>query len=321
MKRIQSALLILILLTLSACQLQMPGVQAPTAAVFVTEPPAAVPASTEMPSSTAMPAPTETALPPTAAAPEPAQPTAYPEPPTQAPEATAVPPTATQPAAAAQAEPTETEAPVESFDPYTELGDPTYENPMEFANLGEWAQAETDELPDNRNIRLRFRDGRLLVTGKRPYFSTWWFSYHTLRDAFIEMTFDTEDCSGEDAYGIIFRGPPHLAGESYGYIVSFTCDGSLSVLRLDDARPWDAESLFDEEDVSAIQTGPDESNVIGISAEGDEFVIYANGEKVAEVEDDEFEKGREGVYVRSGGYSGYTYRVTNFAYWNFDEDD
>jgi len=304
-------------------------VEPPTALPPVADTPAVdigEPVVTEAPTAEALP--TSTPVPPTAAAPEPPEATAYPEPPTQAPAATAVEqaeaqPTEAQPTAT-QAEPVAAEAAAEAdvstFDPYSELGDPSYQNRMEFANLGEWAQAETDELPDNRNIRLRFRDGELLVTGKRPYFSTWWFSYHTLRDAFIEMTFDTEDCSGDDAYGIIFRGPPHLAGESYGYIVAFTCDGSLQVLRLDDARPFDAESLVDEQDVSAIDTGPDETNVIGVSAQDDEFIIYANGEEVAEVEDDEFAKGRVGVYVRSGGYGGYTYRVTNFAYWVEEED-
>jgi hypothetical protein len=123
---------------------------------------------------------------------------------------------------------------------------------MKFPNLREWAQPEEDTLPDNRDIRLQFKDGQLYVTGKRPGFSTWWFSYHTLSDAFIEMTFNTEDCSDEDAYGIIFRGPPHRAGQSYGYVVSFTCDEKLWVYRLDGVDPWDAETLIDEEEQDAM---------------------------------------------------------------------
>jgi hypothetical protein len=142
-----------------------------------------------------------------------------------------------------------------------------------------------------------------------------------LSDAYIEMTFETQDCSGEDAYGFIFRGPPHQAGESYGYAVSFTCNGSLWVLRLDGINPWDAETLIDEEDVEAIHTGPDEQNVIGVRAEGDQLVIFANGNQIAEVEDDEFEKGRVGVFVRAAGPGAYTYRVTNFAYWILGEDE
>jgi len=191
---------------------------------------------------------------------------------------------------------------------------------MEFANLGEWAEAETGELPNNRDIRLRFIDGELNVTGKRLDFSTWWFSYHTLKDAFIEMTFDTEDCSGEDAYGIIFRGPPHLAGESYGYVVSFTCNGKVWVYRLDGVKPFESEVLVGEEKIEAIHTGPDEQNVMGVRAEGDKFTIFANGNQVAEVEDDNIDKGRVGVFVRAAGPGAYTYRVTNFAYWILGEE-
>jgi hypothetical protein len=192
---------------------------------------------------------------------------------------------------------------------------------MEFPNFQEWAQAEQDTLPDNRDIRLQFKDGQLYVTGKRPGFSTWWFSYHSLSDAFIEMTFNSEDCSDEDAYGIIFRGPPHLAGQSYGYVVSFTCDEKLWVYRLDGVDPWDAETLIDEEEHDAIDAGSDARNVLGVRAEGDQFVIYANGSQIAEVEDDHFEKGRVGVFVRAANFGGYTYRVTNFAYWTLGEDE
>ena len=316
MKRFPILLSILILLAVGACTLQMPGAEAPTAIVSITENPAV--AVTE-PSETATPTPlptfTPTVPPPTAAPPTAEPSVAQPLPATQTPQSATSQPTA------AQLSPTATTSPVPTIDPYTTYGEPDYVNPMKFANFSEWAQAETQTLPDNRNIRLQFKDGNLYVTGKRLNFSTWWFSYHTLSDAYIEMTFDSEDCTGEDAYGIIFRGPPHLAGTSYGYVVSFTCDGRLWVFRLDDADPWETEVLIDEETVSAIQTGPYEQNVIGVRAEGDQFVIFANGNQVAEVEDDHFEKGRLGVLVRAAKPHAYTYRVKNFAYWILGEDE
>lgn len=319
MKRIPLLFSILILLGLSACTLRMPGVQAPTAIIPATEAPAiAAPTDTLVPTQP----PTPTAPPPVVGA-APVQeavqatatPTATPVPPTPEPQAAAAQPTATQPAPAAVATTAIT------FDPDTTYGKPTYENPMQVANLGEWAQAETKLLPNNRNIRLRFKDGELYVTGKRLGFSTWWFSYHTLSDAYIEMTFETEKCSGDDAYGIIFRGPPHLAGISYGYVVSFTCSGKLWVYRLDDASPWEAETLIEPMEVYAIRSGKDEQNVIGVRAEGERFTIYANGVQIAEVEDDHFEKGRVGVFVRAARPDAYTYRLTNFAYWNLAEDE
>ena len=314
MKRILPFLSILFLVTLGACTLRMPGAKAPTAFVSATET-LAVAAPTEIVAPTSLPAFTNTAPPPTAAPQVAAAPTATPVPPTQAPQAAAVQPTAAQP------EPTATSTPVITFDPYTAYGKPKYQNKMEFPNLWEWKSPEEEELPNNNRIRLRFEDGELHVTGKRTGFSTWWFSGHSLSDAFIEMTFDTLDCSGEDAYGIIFRGPKHEAGESYGYVVSFTCDGKLWAYRLDGRDPFDAETLIEEEEVSAINSGPDEENVIGIRAEGDHLVIFANGTQVAEVEDDTYDKGRVGVFVRAGAYNAYTYKVTNFAYWILGEEE
>lgn len=315
-KPIPSLLSMLILLALGACTLRIPEAEAPTAIVSVTGTPfiaVATPTGSVVP--TTLPTFTATALLPTEALPTPAPPTASTLPATQAPQAAASQPAATQPA------PTPTPTPITTFDPYSAYGRPKYENRMEIANLAEWAQAEKDTLPDNRNIRLQFEDGELYVTGKRSGFSTWWFSYHTLSDAYIEMTFDSENCSGEDAYGIVFRGPPHLAGESYGYIVSFTCNGRLWVYRLDGVNPWEAEILIDVEKSSAINTGPGEQNVIGVRAEGDQFVIFANGSQVAEVEDDQYEKGRVGVFVRAVSPNAYTYRVTNFAYWILGVDE
>ncbi len=192
---------------------------------------------------------------------------------------------------------------------------------MDFPNMWEWAPPETNTLPNNERIRLQFKDGELYVTGKRPEFSTWWFSSHFLNDAYMQLTFNNQDCSGDDAYGMILRGPAHLSGPAYGYVVAFTCDGSITVFRLDDPSPFDIEVLENDDDIAAINTGPGEQNVLGVRAEGDKFVVYANGIQVAEFEDDHFSKGRFGVFVRSSGSGGYIFRVTNLAYWVLNEDE
>jgi hypothetical protein len=308
MKRMYALLSALMLLSLAACTLPAPGSQPPAATATLAPidaggGAAAQPSPTPLP--TQAPAATNPPPPPPTVPPAPTQ-AAYPPPSTQAPPA---------PTSAPTAAPTLTPTPLVAFDPYLSLGEPKYENDMEIANRAEWAPPETRALPDNRYIRLAFRGGELTVTGYRPQFSTWWFSYHSLDDAFIEMTFETQACSGEDAYGIIFRGPPHQAGESYGYAVAFTCEGQVWLVRIDGVDPWDAETLVDEEDVKAVNTGRNEENVIGVRAEGDKITIYANGVQVAQVEDDVYEAGRVGVFVRAGSGGEYTYRVTNFAYW------
>lgn len=321
MKRLAPVLIILILLTLAACNLRAPGGEAPTAIAPETnavEPEidqtAATSTSTPLPNFTnTLPPPTE--VPPTEAPPTVERPTETPFAATQAfqpveDQSTATP---SQPDASPHS--------ILAFDPYVTYGEPTYENPMTVPLYWEWEQAETDTMPNNRNIRLQFKDGNLYVTGKRKNFSTWWFSGHFLRDAYIEMIYDTEHCTGADTYGMIVRGSPHKAGVSYGYVVSFTCNGDFLMFRLDDADPWYIEELEEAEKVDAINTGPSEENVIGVRTEGDQLTIYINGVKIATVEDDHFEKGRVGVFVRASTKTPYTYRVKNFAYWNIEEDE
>ncbi len=93
------------------------------------------------------------------------------------------------------------------------------------------------------------------------------------------------------------------------------------MFRLDDADPWQVEALEQADEIAAINTGTYEQNVLGVRTEGDQLTIFANGVHVAEVEDDHFEKGRVGVFVRAGKNNPYTYRVKNFAYWTLEEDE
>jgi len=227
---------------------------------------------------------------------------------------------ATATSAPATQAPTKTTFPVKAFDPASVYGKPSYENKMEYANFSEWARPETNTLPDDQNIRLVFKDGKLYVTGKILEFSTWWFSYHSLNDFYAEMTFDSETCAGSDAYGMIIRGPEHKAGVSYGYIISFNCEGKLWVYRLDGVDPWDAKELVNETKDDHINAGSNRQNVIGVRADGDTLTIVANGYEIAQVKDNKYTKGRIGVFVRAANTYNYTYRLTNFAYWKLNEE-
>lgn len=321
MKRISTVLIILLSIVLTACNLQAPGGEPPVTSSpeTVTLEPEIIEPTTE-PTLTLSPTSTSTNLPPTQVPPTENLPTV--ELPTETPIVeTQAEQVVDSLVTITPSAPTSSSSSASTFDPFETYGEPTYENPMTVPLYWEWEQAETDTMPDNQNIRLRFKDGNLYVTGKRKNFSTWWFSGHFLGDAYIEMAYDTEDCSGEDAYGMIVRGSPHKAGISYGYVVSFTCDGGFFMFRLDDAHPWTIEELEEADTVDAIDTGEFEQNVIGVRTEGDQLTVYANGVRVATVEDDHFEKGRVGVFVRSSTNSPYTYRVKNFAYWTLDDED
>jgi len=314
MKRLSFFFTLLIIFSLSACTLPAPGGSAlqaasptPTTAAQNVAVPTATRSGGEAPAGDqGQPAPTATQQPAVTSTPAAEAPAA------QAPTAT----TQAQVGAGQDAAaPTKTSAPLIKFDPYVSLGNPNYINKFEVAYLDEWAQPETKKLPDNSEIRLQFKDGKLYVTGKQREFSTWWFSYHNLKDFYVEMTFDSETCSGSDAYGIILRGPAHLAGVSYGYVAALTCDGHYWVFRLDGINPWQVKELVDETKSDTVNAGSDKLNVIGVRADGETITVYANGYQVAQVKDNKYSQGRIGVYVRAVNTSNYTYRLTKLAYW------
>jgi hypothetical protein len=317
MKRTVLLLSLVVILVLGACQLPAPGggppaVQdSPTATEQSVFDEATPPSGGEQGGGQAQDQPQPTATQP------PAVTNTQP-----APTATSAPPTATQPAADAlvpSSTPTKTRQPAVAFDPYTTYGKPKYQNDMVVANFNEWAPPETGKLPDNENLQLSFKDGKLYVTGKQRGFSTWWFTYHELKNFYLEMTFDTETCSGNDAYGMILRGPEHKAGVSYGYVIAFTCDGKIWAFRLDGTNPWQVNELIDEYPSGYVNAGSDKLNVIGVRADGNVLSIVANGYLLETIQDNKYSQGRFGVFVRAADTRDYTYRLTKFAYWILGE--
>lgn len=203
------------------------------------------------------------------------------------------------------------------FDPNTSLGAPKFVDRMEFSSKPNWEDADGN-LPDTNNIRINIQDNRFTVTGKNAGWSTWWFSWPVLQDFYQEMTVETMACSGKDAYGLIFRGPQRGAGKSYGYAVLFSCDGAFRVFRVDSADPYTEVSLVGWTASEHIQAGANQRNLIGVRAEGKDLVFYANGYKLAEVEDDNYKEGRYGVFVSPANTQNLTYRVVQIAYWLLD---
>ncbi len=211
------------------------------------------------------------------------------------------------------AEPTSV-PPGEIFDPTKMYGTPTFLDPMNAANSGNWKSGGV--FPNSEYIQISLEKDSLYVTGKKPGFSTWFFSWPTLTDFFMQMEVKTGECSGRDEYGLIVRGPAHKAGVSYGYIVAFSCDGQYHLTRLNSVDPYNATDLVSLSKSDRIQTGSDQKNVIGIRAVGKTLTIYANGYQLAEIKDASFSQGRYGVFVQAVETVNYTYRPVQIAWWD-----
>jgi hypothetical protein len=203
-----------------------------------------------------------------------------------------------------------------TFDPVAIYGEPTFEDPMTGGNITDWTNPTTGLLPNTNYIKITETDGKFYVTGKIPGFSTWYFTWRELSDFYLQSTFDSGSCAGRDAYGLIVRGPEHQAGVSYGYVVSFSCDGYVWVFRLDGANPYTTKELVSWTKSDYILAGANKQNVMGIQAIGDKLTVYANGHQIAQVTDSKYTFGRYGVFVSPDVTANYTYRVVQMSYWD-----
>jgi hypothetical protein len=200
-----------------------------------------------------------------------------------------------------------------AFDPYEKYGDPSMVDPMNSSTIGNWKSGGV--LPNSDYIQIFLEDGQVNVTGKKPGFSTWFFSWPTLKDFYLELKANSGECSSKDEYGLIVRGPAHGAGVSYGYIIAFSCDGHFRVTRLDSADPFSTTDLISQSQNEHILEGRNQLNIIGIKAEGKKLTIYANGNQIAEVSDNKFLRGRYGLFVQAVDTPYYTYQPDQLAYW------
>jgi hypothetical protein len=261
-----------------------------------------MPLTVAQPTATAIP-PTETQLPT-----ETGIPTDTPEP-----SQTLTPSETAEPSETPTRTPTATEPP---FDPAASYGSPTIFDSMD--NNNNWVQSN-GQLPDTDFIRLALGGGRLHVTGKQPNFDTWWFSWPSPSDFFIQMTVDVDNCSGKQAYGMIVRGPQEISVTSArGYILTFSCDGSYRLVRLDDTSPYTTEELIPWTESDHIDSGSNKTNTMGIRMQGADLTIYANGFEVHDLDDDEFSAGRFGVFVNAGAPGNFTFSIDELAYWNLN---
>ena len=203
-----------------------------------------------------------------------------------------------------------------TFDPVATYGQPTFDDNMDGENINDWVIPATGLLPDTDFIKIAETDAKFFVTGKETGFSTWYFTWHSLSDFYLQSKINTGTCTGKDFYGLIIRGPQHGAGVAFGYVVAFSCDGSVWVYRLDSASPYRATDLVSWTPSQYIVAGANKENVMGIKAVGDTLTIYANGHQIAQVTDSKYKSGRYGLFVSPDQTANYTYQVEHMSYWD-----
>ncbi len=187
-------------------------------------------------------------------------------------------------------------------DPRTKLGTPSWKETFEKANQN-FYQYEDDQ------SRFQYQNGTLALTAKLPSgWMGWSMSYPKPKNFYLEATFKTETCSGNDQYGLVFRAPDYKDG----YFFGFTCDGKYS-LRIYSQKgnliPWTTNAT--------INSGSNQVNRIGILAQNDRYAFYANGKLLQETRETTFvEAGLFGAFIASAETPNFTVHMDEISFWN-----
>lgn len=212
--------------------------------------------------------------------------------------------------------PTETATPTEPpVDPSSLYGSPTLFDGMDSDR--NWASG-SGGLPDDQNIRLALGGSRLHVTGKLALWDTWWFTAPSPSDFFLQIKVETNDCSGKQEYGLIMRGPAPNSDNVHGYVFTFSCDGFYRLQRLDDTSPYTMIEIIPWTESDYINSGSDETNILGIRMVGEDITLYANGFEIDDIDDDRYVSGRFGLFVNAGAPGNFTFDIDELAFWSLD---
>lgn len=193
----------------------------------------------------------------------------------------------------------------EDGDDLPELGEPDWRD--NFNSAANWFEFETDD------HRFEIAGGNMVMTALKSSTDDYWglATVPDLEDFYLEINATTGgNCGGLDRYGVLIRAP----NANNGYVYAFSCNGRYRIYR------WDGEftALRNWTVSSVIRSGPDQTNRLGIWAEGDALRLYANGELIDTVSDDQFDEGRFGLFVGSAETANFSVSVGRVSYWLLD---
>jgi len=224
---------------------------------------------------------------------------------TPPPSATAVPTFTATPTATSELSPTPTVSTTPgSGDPRSWLGNPAWQDT--FSTGSNWT------LGADSYTRAEVEDGTLLFTGLTTM-DGWRLTWPEIEDFYLEADLNSGDCEGNDHYGLIFRVPDRHAADE-GYLLGFTCDGRYWL------RHWGDEkmtTLIPLTSSTAIVAGAQRNNRMGVMADGNQLTLYANGQKLGEIEDETLtDAGGFGLFVGARKSGSLEIGAQEMAYWD-----
>ena len=210
----------------------------------------------------------------------------------------------TEPAATATSPPPPTPT-LDANDPKAGLGEPAFYDT--FTNGNNWP------LYTDKHVSFEVKDSNLVMTAFNPdHYNGWILTWPVISDFYLEMTTKTQQCSGKDQYGTMIRAVKTDQGY-IGYLYGISCDGHYSL------RRWNGQKyvqLVDWTPSEHINSGSNQTNRIGLMANGNQFSMYANSKLIGEFQDDTHREGRFGVFIGSVNTPDVKVLVDEIAYWD-----
>jgi hypothetical protein len=193
-------------------------------------------------------------------------------------------------------------------DPKTTLGTPVYADSFSSGSAFGLKTPYSDDA-----VIMSVENGSLIMTTTKTYSGIRWrLTYPTPKNYYVEGTFKTVTCSGDDFYGLVMRAPDYTDG--HGYYFGVTCGGEYYFMR--DISGSDV-TLVDWTADSHILTGNNQVNRIGVMLKDNHFSLYINGILVKELDDDGINApGYFGVFISSYEQSNMRVEVEEINQWN-----
>lgn len=187
------------------------------------------------------------------------------------------------------------------------LGQPTWIDSLDTADY--WYLVETpNSIFTHKESWLEMKS---VKTGQNDEWGM--SSYPNIKDFFLEILFKTGPaCGSLDRYGILFRAPDF----SRGYVAGFSCDGRYRLYL------WDGMSylaLQEWKSSSLIHTGPNQTNRMGVWANGQTIKLYANGQLIKEFNSTTYTEGGFGLTVSSAQTENFTVAVDDIKFWELNK--
>jgi len=206
----------------------------------------------------------------------------------------------------AEPEPTPTAPPPEG-DPAQLLGQP--DGVDHFDNANNWT------LFDNQCFSTEIVDGRFVMNAKGlEKKACWTVTWPLVQDYYLQSeVINPEACQPNDKFGLFFRAPDN----NRGYLYGLTCDSQFSLTN------WNGTTtsvIVPPASSPAINLGPGAVNLIGVVAYSGSYLLYANGQLLAEAQNSDYiGAGKIGYFINADTTQPFTVAYDNMAIWLLDE--